>query len=202
VKKDGGNKMKKLIVGIIALAIAAPSLSAAVWDFDKAHSNIGFTVRHMVITKVQGKFDDFSGTISFDGKDLSAGSVDVSIKTASINTGVANRDNHLKSNDFFAADSFPQLTFKSKKVVPGADGAFKIVGDLTMRGVTKEVTLDATFNGTIKDPMGNSRAGFTASARINRQDWGISWSKTLDSGGLVASNDVDINLDIEAVEHK
>jgi polyisoprenoid-binding protein YceI len=192
--------IRNLIAIIVAIAFAVPSLSAATWEIDKAHSNVGFTVKHMVISNVNGKFDDFSGTINFDGKDFASASVEVAIKTASINTGVAQRDGHLRTSDFFAADSLPQITFKSKKVVPGKDGAFQIVGDLTMRGVTKEVTLNAVFNGTVKGTMGDTRAGFSATTTINRQDWGVSWSKTLDSGGLVVSNDVNIMLDIETVQ--
>lgn len=151
-------------------------------------------------SKVAGKFDEFSGTINFDGKDFAAASVTVTINPASINTGNAQRDKHLKSPDFFAADSLSNMGFKSKKIVPGKDNAFQIVGDLTMRGVTKEVTLDATFNGTIKGMQGDTRAGFSATATINRQDWGVSWSKALDTGGLVVSNDVNLILEIEAIQ--
>jgi len=192
--------VKNLIATTVAIAIAVPSLSAATWEIDKAHSSVGFTVKHMVISKVTGRFNDFSGTINFDGKDFAAASVTVSINPASITTGNDFRDKHLKSSDFFAVDSLPQMGFKSKKVIPGKDGAFQIVGDLTMRGVTKEVTLDAMFNGTVKGMQGDTRAGFSATTTINRQDWGVSWSKTLDSGGLVASNDVKIDLEVEAVQ--
>lgn len=189
--------MKRLIAIILAVAIAVPSLSAATWEIDKVHSSIGFTVRHMVVSKVAGRFDDFSGTINFDGKDFAAAAVTVSINPASINTANANRDNHLKNPDFFAADSLPQMGFKSKKVIAGKDGSFKIIGDLTMRGVTKEVTLDAVFNGTMT-AQSDTRAGFSATTTINRQDWGVSWSKTLDTGGLAVGNDVNIILEIQA----
>ena len=192
--------IKNLIATIVAIAIAVPSLSAATWEIDKVHSSVGFVVRHLVVTKVMGKFDDFSGIISFDGKDFAAATVIVSINPASINTGNINRDKHLKSPDFFAADSLSQMGFKSKKVIAGKDGAFQIVGDLTMRGVTKEVTLDAVFNGTVKGMQGETRAGFSATTTINRQDWGVSWSKTLDSGGLAVGNDVNIVLEVEAVQ--
>jgi polyisoprenoid-binding protein YceI len=192
--------IKNLIAIIMAIAFIVPSVSAATWEIDKAHSSVGFAVKHMVISNVNGKFDDFSGTIDFNGKDFAAATVVVTINPASINTGNTNRDKHLKSPDFFAVDSLPQMGFKSKKIIPGKDNAFQIVGDLTMRGVTKEVTLDATFNGTVNGPQGNARAGFSATTTINRQDWGISWSKTLDSGGLVASNDVKISLEVEAIQ--
>jgi polyisoprenoid-binding protein YceI len=192
--------IKNLTATIAAAALVVPSLSAATWEIDKVHSRAGFTVKHMVISNVEGKFDDFSGTINFDGKDFAAATVVVSINPASINTGNTTRDKHLKSPDFFAADSLPQMGFKSTKVIPGKDNTFQIVGDLTMRGVTKEVTLDAVFNGTVKGMQGDTRAGFSATTTINRQDWGVSWSKTLDSGGLVASNDVKITLEVEAVQ--
>jgi polyisoprenoid-binding protein YceI len=192
--------IKKLIATIVAIAIAVPSLSAATWEIDKAHSSVGFTVKHMVISNVNGKFGDFSGTINFDGKDFAAATVDVSIIPASINTGNVNRDKDLKSPNFFAADSLPQMGFKSKKVIAGKDGAFQVVGDLTMRGVTKEVTLDAVFNGTVKGMQGETRAGFSATTTINRQDWGVSWNKALDAGGVVVSNDVNIVLEVEAVQ--
>ena len=192
--------IKNLIATIVAIALAVPSLTAATWEIDKVHSSVGFTVRHMVVSKVSGRFDDFSGTINFDGKNFAAATVAVSINPASINTGNANRDDHLKNPDFFAVDSLPQMGFKSKKVIAGKDGAFQIVGDLTMHGVTKEVTLDAMFNGTVKGMQGDTRAGFSATTSINRQDWGITWSKTLDSGGLAVGNDVNIILEIEAIQ--
>jgi len=191
--------MKKLTVMLLAAALAVPSLSADVWKIDRSHSNVGFTVTHMVISKVKGQFNEFDGTINFDGKDFASVSVEVKIDPRTIDTGNERRDGHLKSADFFAADSLPTMTFKSKKIIPGKDGAFTIVGDLTMRGVTKEVTLNAQFNGSIADPGGSTRAGFSAAVKVNRQDWGVSWSKTLDTGGLVASNDVQIVLEVEAV---
>ena len=196
------NHLKRIAALIIVIALITSPLFGSIWEFDKAHSHIGFVVSHMVITKVNGQFNDFSGTIDFDGKDFSKASVEVTIDPHSIDTQNERRNAHLKSPDFFAADSFPQMGFKSKKVIPGADGDFKVIGDLTMRGVTKEVTLDAHLNGTIVDPGGSTRAGFTATTKINRQDWGISWSKKLDTGGLVAGDEVTINLDIEAVAKK
>lgn len=191
--------MKRLIAIILAVAIAVPSLSAANWEIDKVHSSVGFTIRHMVVSKVAGRFDDFSGTINFDGKNFAGATVEVSINPASINTGNANRDDHLKNPDFFAVDSLPQMGFKSKKVIAGKDGAFKIIGDLTMHGVTKEVTLDAIFNGTMT-AQGDTRAGFSATTTINRQDWGISYGKVLDTGGLALGNDVTVILEIEAIQ--
>jgi polyisoprenoid-binding protein YceI len=191
--------MRKLIVLLIALALATPQLSAAAWKIDRTHSYVGFSVMHMVVSKVKGQFNEFDGTVNFDGKDFATASVEVNVDPRTIDTGNERRDGHLKSSDFFAADSLPTMTFKSKKVIPGKSGAFQIIGELTMRGVTKEVTLDAQFNGSVTDPGGNTRAGFSATGRLNRQDWGVSWSKTLDAGGLVVSDEVQLVLEIEAI---
>lgn len=192
--------MRKILALVLVIAISAPALSAAVWTIDKAHSSVGFGVSHLVISKVKGQFTEFSGTINFDGKDFTKASVDVSIDPKSISTDNEMRDKHLRATDFFATDSLPAMGFKSKKVTAAQDGKFQIVGDLTMRGVTKEVTLNATFNGTVKGMQGETRAGFSASTRINRFDWGVSWSKSLDGGGLVVGNDVDISLELETVQ--
>jgi polyisoprenoid-binding protein YceI len=156
----------------------------------------------MVISKVYGQFSDYDGELKWDGKDLSTASVEATIQVPSIDTQNANRDRHLRSSEFFAADGFPTITFKSTKVIPLEDNKFQIVGDLTIRGVTKQVTLDGDLNGVVADNRGNTRAGFSAATTINRQDYGVSWSKTLDTGGLVAGNDVEIILEIEAVMNK
>ncbi|HOD67749.1 MAG TPA: YceI family protein, partial [candidate division Zixibacteria bacterium] len=135
-----------------------------------------------------------------DGKlELASAKVSMTAKAASINTDNDKRDEHLRSADFFDAATYPELTFVSKKVIPGEGDKFKLIGDLTIRGVTKEVTFDGTLNGVVTDFMGNTRAGFSAAATINRQDFGVSWSKLLDNGGLVAGDNVDIIIEIEAV---
>jgi polyisoprenoid-binding protein YceI len=182
-----------LVVVILALNVVT---QAEQWQIDPVHSSVNFRVTHLVISKVNGKFNDFSGTVNFDGKDVSNGTVEVTVKTASIDTGVDRRDAHLKSADFFDVEKYPEMTFKSKKVVKGEGQKFQLIGDLTIHGVTKEVTFDCEFFGAA-DMMGTQKAGFSATTRINRQDYGVSWSKTLDSGGLVASNDVDITIDVE-----
>ncbi len=194
--------MNKAASAVVGAALLATPVLGATWSFDKAHSHVGFEVRHMVISKVSGQFLDYDGKLTWDGKDLSTASVEATIQTASIDTQNETRDKHLRSGDFFQADSFPTITFKSTKVIPGKDNKFQIVGDLTMRGVTKQVTLDGDLNGVVTDPWGNTRAGFSASTKVNRQDYGVSWSKTLDSGGLVAGDDVTIELEIEAVMNK
>ncbi len=193
--------MKRLSLALLVALLAASASFAQNWGIDVAHSQIGFSVRHMVISNVSGKFTDFDGTIVFDGKNLAAGTVEFTVQAKSITTDNEKRDGHLRSPDFFAVDSFPTLTFKSKKITAGADNSFTMTGDLTMRGVTKEVTFDCTFNGTV-EAFGGTRAGFTATGALNRQDFGVSWSKALDNGGLVVSNEVKINIELEVVKAK
>jgi polyisoprenoid-binding protein YceI len=191
--------MRNTIASVLTAFLIVPSVFGTTWEIDPSHSHVGFIVKHLVITKVNGAFKDFSGKIEYDGKDFSKGSVEVNIDPKSISTDNVRRDNDLRSPSFFAVDSFPEMGFKSTKINAVNGDSFKVVGNLTMRGKTKEVTLNATFNGTAK--MGPSlRASFSATGRINRQDWGISWSKTLDSGGLVVANDVDMVLEVEAVQ--
>ena len=192
-------KVKRLLTSAATVALLVTTASASVWNIDQAHSHVGFKVSHMVISKISGQFNDFAGTINFDGKNFQSASTNITIKTASIDTKNSDRDNHLRGSDFFLADSFPQITFKSKKVSGGKDNKFTITGDLSIRGITKKVTIDAEFNGTVKDPWGNTRAGFAGTAKINRQDFGISWNKTLDKGGIAVGNEVTILLEIEAI---
>jgi polyisoprenoid-binding protein YceI len=197
--------MKKTFL-IMALVVAVMAISlpakADVWQFDKMHTRIGFSVRHMVISNVSGEFGDYSGTVNFDGKNVEGGSIEFTLQVASINTDVAKRDAHLKSPDFFDVEKYPTMIFKSKKITKGAGDKFTVVGDLTMKAVTKEVTLDCTFNGTVTDPGGNTHAGFSATTTINRQDFGVSWANKLQDGSLIVSNDVKITLDVELVKSK
>jgi polyisoprenoid-binding protein YceI len=195
--------MRKGVVTAASLLLVLASLARAEkWEIDVAHSSVGFSVRHMVVTKTHGKFNDFAGYIDFDGKNVEKGSVEITAQIASIDTDNKKRDDHLRSPDFFDAEKFPTMTFKSKKVIKSSGSEFKLVGDLTIKDVTKEVTFDCEFNGVINDPMGNTRAGFSATAKINRQDFNVKWSKSLDAGGLVVGNEVKISLEIEAVKAK
>jgi polyisoprenoid-binding protein YceI len=180
-----------------ALVIAGTTVQAETWNIDASHSSVGFSVKHLMVSKVRGNFKDFSGSLEWDGKNLAGGSVQFEAKSASITTDNEKRDGHLKSPDFFAVDSFPTLTFKSTKVTPGEGDTFKLTGDLTLRGVTKEVTFDCTFNGTQQTPWGFTAAAFSATTTINRQDFKVSWSKALDGGGLVVSDDVKIEIELE-----
>ncbi|MEW5796000.1 MAG: YceI family protein [Candidatus Zixiibacteriota bacterium] len=187
---------KNVLMVVALVAVAAAPSQAEQWKVDPVHSGVHFKVSHMVIAKVNGEFKEFDATLDFDGEDVSTASVQATAKTASISTDNERRDGHLKSPDFFDAEKYPEITFKSKKVIKGEGNKFQLVGDLTMRGVTKEVTFNCEFNGTVDFGQG-IKAGFTATTTINRQDFGVAWSKTLDSGGLVAGNDVEITLEFE-----
>jgi polyisoprenoid-binding protein YceI len=191
--------MKRLVL-TLAIAILAAPLFADTFTIDKVHSEASFTVRHFV-SKVSGKFDDFAGTINGDLQQPAEASVEFTIKTASVDTGVADRDNHLRSADFFDAANNPEITFKSTSIKPsGTKNVFNVTGNLTMRGVTKQVTLPVEFLGFAKDPRGNTRAGFTLHTTINRKDYGINWNKALDEGGFMLSDDVDITINLETVK--
>jgi polyisoprenoid-binding protein YceI len=189
------------VATLAALTLVTTSALAAAttYEFDAAHTRAAFKVKH-IFTNVPGYFKEVSGSIQFDQENLENSSVEATINAASIFTDHEKRDGHLKSEDFFFVEKYPTITFTSKKIVPGEGDAFQIIGDLTMRGVTKEVTLDATLTGAVDlGEMMGRRAGFTATTKINRKDYGINWSKTLDNGGLIVGNDVTIELDIEAV---
>jgi polyisoprenoid-binding protein YceI len=189
-------------VGLALAALASPAAAAEVFTFDTSHTTVGFAVKHMVISTVKGRFDDFSGTVTYDPQDVTKSSVEVAIKTASIDTGNADRDKHLKSADFFDAEKYPEITFKSTRIEKRGNG-YVAYGPLTMRGVTKEVELPFTITGVINDPWGNTRIGAEVEpVKVNRQEFGISWSKTLDGGGLVVSDDVTLELSVQAVKKK
>jgi polyisoprenoid-binding protein YceI len=168
------------------------------WDFDTIHSHVGFTVRHLVVSKVRGSFNKWSGSLQFDGKNPLTASVEVKIDPASIDTNEAQRDAHLRSADFFDVEKFPEWTFKSTGVTKGSDETFKLAGNLTLHGVTKPVVLDVEFGGVMRDPYGNDRAGFTAKVTIDRKDFGVLWNQALDVGGVALGEKVEIAIDIEA----
>lgn len=192
--------MRKKIAGLVlGLALlAAPALYAADYEFDKAHSHVGFSVRH-ILSNVVGEFTDYTGGFSFDEKKPEASKVDVTIQAASINTGNEKRDGHLKTADFFEVDKFPTLAFKSSKVTSAGGNKYTVAGDLTMHGVTKPVILDVQYLGA-DNMMGSKIVGFSATTKIDRRDFGLTWSKTLESGNLMVGNDVTISLDIAGME--
>jgi polyisoprenoid-binding protein YceI len=170
------------------------------WEIDSSHSGIHFTVRHMVIAKVRGKFARWSGTVRAPDGDLSRASVGVVIDASSIDTGVADRDAHLRSADFFDVARYPELTFQSKRVEKVGDEALQVTGDLTIRGITREVVLDVEYAGKTKDPWGNERAGFTAKTAVDRKDFGLTWNQVLEAGGVMVGDRIAIELEVEAVK--
>ena len=189
----------RIAASALAVAFAIPSLAlASDWDIDPAHSQANFTVRHLMVSNVRGDFGKVTGTIKLDDKDVSKSTVDATIDVASINTREAKRDEHLKSPDFFDVAKYPTITFKSKKVAKAGTGKLKVTGDLTMHGVTKEVTLDVEGPAKdAKDPWGNVRSGATATTKINRKDFGLGWNKVLETGGVAVGEDVTIVIDVE-----
>ncbi len=176
-------------------------MALSTFTFDPTHSSVAFIARHLVITKVRGTFGTWTGTLQLDLADLTKSKVSVEIDTASINTHEDKRDGHLRSPDFFDSEKFPKMTFVSKRVDKNGDD-YKLVGDLTIKGVTKEVALDTTFEGTQKDPWGGNRAAFAAHTKINRKDFGLTWNQTLEAGGVLVGETIEIVLDIQAIEKK
>lgn len=170
------------------------------WGIDLVHSRIGFTVRHLVVSKVRGRFTRWTGTIRMDENDLTRAQVHIAIEPASVDSGVEQRDNHLRSPDFFDVATYPTMTFKSAQVEQGKDGALKLVGDLTMHGVTRPVTLEVEYAGSQKDPWGGVRAGFSARASLDRRDFGLTYNQLLETGGVVVGEKVDIDIEVEAVK--
>lgn len=181
-----------LAFGLNLSAVAA----ADVHKIDTAHSTLGFKIRHL-LAKATGKFKTYSGEFDFDAAKIKDAKFNLEIETASIFTDNDDRDKHLRSEDFFDAAKFPKITFKSTKVEPVGKDGMKITGDLNMHGVTKPVTIDAKYLGENTDPWGNVKAGWEGALKINRKDWGLNWNKSLDKGGVVLGEDVDIDLNIE-----
>jgi polyisoprenoid-binding protein YceI len=169
------------------------------WNIDLAHSGVSFSVRHMVISKVRGRFAKFNGKLELDERDLTQSKVEVRIDASSIETGVGDRDAHLRSPDFLDVERFPELTFTSKRVERLDDNRYRVIGDLTIRGTTREVPLEVEAGGTTKDPWGNERAGFTARTQIDRRDFGLTWNAVVETGGVVVGDRVEIDIDVEGV---
>ena len=177
----------------------AISPETTTWQLDASHSSIGFSVKHLMIATVKGSFGSFHASLGGQENDLTKATVSATIDTASIDTSNEQRDGHLRSADFFDVEKYPAITFVGKKIVGDAFGDFKLVGDLTIRGVTKEITLDATFEGRAKDPWGNSRLGYTAKGKINRTDFGLNWNQALEAGGVLVSDEVKISVEASFV---
>ena len=189
-----------LLAALAAPALAQTTSTTSTWEIDPAHSSIQFGVRHLMISTVKGKFPKFTATAVGDEKEPARAIVEASIDAASIDTGEAKRDEHLRGPDFFDVTKYPTITFKSTKVEPAGDRRYKLHGDLTMHGVTKPVVLDVEATPQVKGMRGETRAGARATTKVNRKDFGINWSKTMDGGGLVVGDDVDVTIELEGVK--
>ncbi|MGW6546070.1 YceI family protein [Streptomyces massasporeus] len=181
----------------------SPELAALTGDYtiDPAHSTIGFVARHAMVTNVKGSFQDFTGTLHLDGTDPSRSTASLDVVMDSIETGNADRDGHLKSADFFKADEFPAMTFRSTKAEALGGDDYRITGDLTILGTTHPLTIDLEFNGAAKDPFGNERVGFEGKAEILRSEWGLTWNAALETGGVLVSDKIKLNFDISAIRN-
>lgn len=185
-----------------AVLDADPALAALTGDYtiDPAHSSIGFTVRHAMVTNVRGTFGDYEGTLHLDGADPSRSTASLDVKIAGIDTGIADRDGHLRSADFFDAETFPLMTFRSTAAEQVSGDRYRITGDLTLRDVTRPLTIDLEFHGAATDVYGAERVGFEGSAEILRSDWGLTWNAALETGGVMVSDKVKLLFDISAVK--
>ncbi|MEJ1198872.1 MULTISPECIES: YceI family protein [unclassified Streptomyces] len=170
------------------------------YTIDPAHTTIGFTARHAMVTNVKGKFLDFSGALHLDGADPTRSTASLDITMDSVDTGSADRDGHLKSSDFFKTDEFPKMTFRSTGVEALGGDDYRVTGDLTILGTTKPLTIDLEFNGAAKDPFGNERVGFEGKAEIKRSEWGLTWNAALETGGFLVSDKIKLNFDISAIK--
>lgn len=186
-------------LGLFVLLLATPAL-AADYEIDPDHSSVGFKVKHLAISNVPGVFSRFGGRFSFDPARPEASRVEAAISTSSIDTRHGKRDEHLRSPDFFDTARFPEIAFASREVRDASNEGFKLLGDLTIKGVTKPVTLDVSITGSGKDMYGKERTAFSATTRINRKDFGLTWSKVLETGALVVGDDVDVTIDIEGIK--
>jgi len=198
--------MKCLVfVGLVSFLsgglVATVGAEMAKWNLDKDHTTLGFEVVHMVVSKTKGKFTEYSGTVEMDAEKQDFKTIKAVIQTASVTTDHQKRDDHLRSADFFDVKTFPTMTYKMKTYSKTGDH-YTAVGDFTLLGVTKELTLVGTFNGVAKDPWGNTRAGFTAEGKVNRKDFGMKFSKLLDNGGLMVGDEVKLKLEIEVIKEK
>jgi polyisoprenoid-binding protein YceI len=194
-------KLRSLTLLFAAAVATTPLFAAEIYTVDKAHSDVSFQIRHFA-SKVRGSFVDFDGTIQADPAKPEMSSVVFTIKTASINTNNPDRDKDLRSANFFDAEKYPEITFKSSRITPAGKDKYNVTGTLTMHGVSKEVTLPVTFLGFAKDPWGNQRASFETAIKLNRKDFGISWNKALDAGGFMLGDDVDVTINLETVQKK
>jgi polyisoprenoid-binding protein YceI len=195
--------MKKTLLTLMAsLFLLNVNAQTATWKTDPTHSNVKFTVTHLVVSEMDGHFKNFEGTLTSAKPDFSDAQIEFTVDVASVNTENADRDAHLKSDEFFNADKYPKMTFKSTSVKKTGENKYDLEGDLTIRDVTKRVKFEVTGGKTILDPWGNTKAGFRATTTINRQDYGLKWSKATETGGLVVGDEVVIMLNISMLKQK
>lgn len=194
--------MKRALAILAALVLVAPSAARAGWEFDTGHTEIRFKVKHLMVSSVNGSFGKFTGTVEYDEKDVTRSKVEVTVDVRSISTGIDQRDDHLRSPDFFDAAKHPSMTFRSTKVEKAGKDSLRVLGDLTIRGVTKPVVLNVTGpTAPARNPIdGSIHVGGTATARIDRKDFGLRWNKALETGGVLVGDDVDITLEIDLVK--
>jgi polyisoprenoid-binding protein YceI len=190
--------MKKLFILFTIVSVYAAAQTK--WSIDRSHSYVNFSVAHMVISDVTGTFNDFDTAVESVKDDFSDAKINVSIKSRSIDTGNEGRDNHLRGGDFFNSERDSIIVFKSSKIEKVSDGKLKIYGELTMRGVTKSVVLDAVYKGKAKNPWGKTIAAFKANTTVNRKEWGLNWNKALEAGGVLVGENVDITIAVQLVQ--
>jgi polyisoprenoid-binding protein YceI len=198
-----GNSLTRiaLTAGFAVILSLPASAASSTWQIDPLHTAAQFSVRHLAISTVRGGFSKVTGTVVLDDTDVSKSTVDVTIDVSTVDTREPNRDKDLRSDNFFDVEHYPAMTFKSKKVEQNGVGKLKVTGDLTIRGVTKQVVLDVDGpTAPVKDPWGNQRAAVNATTKVNRQDFGVKWNATMDNGGLVVGDEVSINIDAEMVQ--
>lgn len=195
-------KAKTAIIGVLMLTVLLASAQKTKWTFDKAHSKIQFDVAHMVISEVSGQFHDYEGTILADKEDFSDAKIEFSIDVKSVDTDTEKRDQHLRSADFFDVEKYPKITFKSTSMKKAGEKQYKLTGDFTMHGITKTVTLDVKYGGTVKDSYGNIKAGFKITGTINRTDFGLKYNSVMESGGLLIGEEITIICKVELLKQK
>ena len=180
-------------------ATGDPATLTGTYTIDPSHSRMGFVARHAMVTKVRGSFNEFEGSGHFDAEDPSRSHLQLTIQAASIDTRNADRDAHLRSNDFFDMETYPTITFVSTGVTRTGDGAYRVTGDLTIKGVSRPITVELEYTGTAVDPFGNQRIGFEGTTTVNRKDWGVNWNAALEAGGVLVSEKVTLEFDVSAI---
>ena len=192
--------MKSFMALLFGMLVAVSNADAATYKIDQVHSSVGFKIKHLTISSVTGRFTDFSGTFAYDPADVAASKAEAEIVVTRINTEEVKRDDHLRSPEFFDIVQFPEIKFISTEIRDPSPESFKVTGNLTIHGVTKPIVLDVTFGGIVKDPYGHERAAFSATAKINRRDFGLNYNKALEAGGLLVGEEVTINIEVEGVK--